>query len=72
MNWNVFFAVITWAVTLLSGVGAIAVALWIAMAAADHPWDDTEWTTRTTLAIGIMALITIIGAATIGGMGWGG
>ncbi|MEW9698019.1 hypothetical protein [Paenibacillus sp. SI8] len=60
MNWDLFFATLTWALTGVSGlIAAVSLFTWL---------DDNIGIAGKLFVI--FAVITIIGVATIGGMGW--
>ncbi len=59
MDWNVFFKVITWLLVIPAAVMTL-VGYWAWLYDVDHAG-------KTAL---IAAIVFIIGAATIGGMGW--
>lgn len=64
MDWNAFFAVLTWIIT---GVSAI-VLLFLFFVLLD---DDFELDNkRSILTLITTAVITIVGFSTIAGMGW--
>jgi hypothetical protein len=59
MNWNAFFAVMTWCVTGLCGLFGL--------------WTFFDWYANGEPVIKraiVFIAIAVLGAATIGGMGW--
>lgn len=68
MNWNVFFAVLTWVLTTVSGISAVGMLLNESLnVAAGY----RETFSRFVAIVGsVLVVIAALGAATIGGMGW--